>query len=162
MYYGGTWEIPSLRQSVKTFTWGVFPFPRMDDTPGTPRHGGGADNGICLSSTVPADHVGAAMRFVEYLTRPAVATLYLEPEQPLATSIKGVPVTDAPYAEVLRAEAFPNTIKFLDWIWPAEVSSAVASAIAGVVGGELTPEAASAAVQKTYDDLVARGAWPPK
>ena len=40
MYYGGTWEIPSLQASVKNFNWGVFAFPKMDGTPGAPGHGG--------------------------------------------------------------------------------------------------------------------------
>ena len=162
MYYGGTWEIPSLQQSVKTFTWGLFPFPKMAGTAGVPHHGGGADNGMCLSSSAAPDHVDAAMRFIAYLTQPDVANIYLAPEQPIATSIKGVSVIDAPYAKTLRADVFPSTIKFFDWIWPAEVSSAVASAIAGVVGGEMTPEQASASVQKAFDDLKAQGSWPPK
>jgi raffinose/stachyose/melibiose transport system substrate-binding protein len=161
MYYGGTWEIPSLQQTVKDFKWGVFAFPKMAGTPGSPKHGGGADNGICVSSSIAPEHLDAAIAFIEYLTRPEVATLYLAPEQPIAASIKGVPSIEDAYAQELRATAFPATIKFLDWIWPAEVSSATASAIAGVVGGELTPEDAAASVQKVFADLKDRGAWPP-
>jgi raffinose/stachyose/melibiose transport system substrate-binding protein len=162
MYYGGTWEIPSLQATVKDFEWGVFPFPKMDGTPGEPRHGGGADNGICVSSSIAPEHLEAAIAFIEYLTRPEVATLYLEPEQPIAASIKGVPSVEDPYAVTLRETAFPATIKFLDWIWPAEVSSATASAIAGVVGGELTPEEAAESVQEVFADLKDRGVWPPQ
>jgi raffinose/stachyose/melibiose transport system substrate-binding protein len=162
MYYGGTWEIPSLQQTVKDFHWGVFAFPKMAGTAGTPRHGGGPDNGICVSSTIPPEKLDAAISFIEYLTRPEVATLYLAPEAPIAASIKGVPVSEEEYARQLRADAFPNTIKFLDWIWPSEIAGATASAIAGVVGGQTTPEAASASLQSTYDDLVSQGQWPPK
>ena len=36
MYYGGTWEVPSLQEGVKDFTWGVFAFPKMAGTPGEP------------------------------------------------------------------------------------------------------------------------------
>lgn len=162
MYYGGTWEIPSLQQTVKDFTWGVFAFPKMAGTPGSPKHGGGADNGICVASSIAPERLDAAVAFIEYLTRPEVATLYLAPEQPIAASIKGVPSIEDAYAKELRASAFPATIKFLDWIWPAEVSSATASAIAGVVGGELTPEDAAASVQKVFADLKDRGAWPPE
>jgi raffinose/stachyose/melibiose transport system substrate-binding protein len=162
MYYGGTWEIPSLQASVKNFKWGVFAFPKMDGTPGAPDHGGGADNGICVSSSIPPAKLDAAIKFIEYLTRPEVATLYLAPEQPLAASIKGVPQVNDPYAVELRKEAFPSTIKFLDWIWPSEVATATASAIAGIVGGTMTPEAAAASVQATFDDLKAQGNWPRK
>ncbi len=75
---------------------------------------------------------------------------------------KGVPVAEDTYAKDLRASAFPNTIKFLDWVWPSEVANATASAIAGVVGGQLTPQAAADSVQQAYDSLVADGNWPPK
>jgi raffinose/stachyose/melibiose transport system substrate-binding protein len=162
MYYGGTWEIPSLQQSVKNFKWGVFAFPKMAGTLGAPHHGGGADNGICVSSSIAPTKLDAAIEFIEYLTRPEVATLYLAPEQPIAASIKGVPEVEDAYAVQLRKDAFPNTIKFLDWIWPSEVATATASAIAGVVGGTITPEQAAASVQTVFDDLKAQGRWPPK
>lgn len=162
MYYGGTWEIPSLQEGVKNFQWGVFAFPKMAGTPGEPKHGGGADNGICLSSSIPEEKVAPALAFIDYLTKPEVATLYLAPEQPMAASIKGVPVIEDKYAQDLRASAFPNTIKFLDWIWPSEVATATSSAIAGIVGGQLSPEEAAASVQQAFDTLVADGNWPPK
>lgn len=162
MYYGGTWEIPSLQQTVKNFKWGVFAFPKMPGTPGDPKHGGGADNGICVSSSIAPRKLDAAIKFIEYLTRPEVATLYLAPEQPIAASIKGVPQVEDVYAVQLRKDAFPNTIKFLDWIWPSEVATATASAIGGVVGGTITPEQAAASVQAVFDDLKAQGNWPPK
>ena len=162
MYYGGTWEIPSLQENVTDFEWGVFAFPKMAGTAGDPKHGGGADNGICLSSSIAPEKVDAATRFIEYLTRPDVATLYLAPEQPIAASIAGVPQVEDQYAQDLRADAFPNTVKFLDWIWPSELAVATSSAIAGVVGGSTTPEEAAASVQATFDDLVAQGEWPPQ
>jgi raffinose/stachyose/melibiose transport system substrate-binding protein len=162
MYYGGTWEIPSLQETVKTFKWGVFAFPKMAGTPGEPRHGGGADNGICVSSSIAPAKLDAAIKFIEYLTRPEVATLYLAPEQPIAASIKGVPEVKDAYAVELRKSAFPSTIKFLDWIWPSEVAQATASAISGIVGGTTTPEQAAASVQAVFDDLKAQGNWPPK
>lgn len=161
MYYGGTWEVPSLQDSVKDFEWGVFAFPKMPGAAGEPKHGGGADNGMCMSATIAPEKVDAAVAFMGYLTKPEVATLYLEPEQPLATSVKGVPVVEDAYAKDLRASAFPNTVKFLDWVWPAEVATAVSSSIAGVVGGQLTPQQAADAVQAVFDDLVAQGNWPP-
>ncbi len=162
MYYGGTWEVPALQEGVKDFTWGAFAFPKMPGTPGEPKHGGGADNGICLSSSIPEEKVKPALDFIAYLTKPEVATLYLAPEQPMAASIKGIPVIEDGYAKDLRASAFPNTIKFLDWIWPSEVATANASAIAGVVGGQMTPQEAADSVQAAFDSLVSEGNWPPK
>ena len=162
MYYGGTWEVPSLKENVKSFTWGVFPFPKMPGTKGNPKHGGGADNGMCLSASVPEEKVKPALDFIAYLTKPEVAKIYLSADQPIATSIKGVDGVDEAYAKDLRATTFPNTIKFLDWIWPSEVTTAVASAIAGVVGGTATPEDAAKSVQAAFKTLVDDGNWPPK
>jgi raffinose/stachyose/melibiose transport system substrate-binding protein len=162
MYYGGTWEIPYLADNVKSFHWGVFPFPQMPGTTGAPKHGGGADNGMCLSSSIPKDKIKPALEFVAYLTQPDVAKIYITPEQPIATSIKGVDGVDAPYAKQLRATTFPDTVKFLDWMWPSEVTTTVASSIAGVVGGTLSPEQAAHNVQATFQALVDQGKWPPK
>jgi raffinose/stachyose/melibiose transport system substrate-binding protein len=134
----------------------------MAGTAGAPGHGGGPDNGICVSSSIKPEKLDDAIKFIEYLTRPEVATLYLAPEQPIAASIKGVPQVEDAYAVELRKSTFPSTIKFLDWIWPSEVASATASAIAGVVGGTLTPEQAAASVQTAFDQLKASGQWPPK
>ncbi len=115
-----------------------------------------------VSASIPPEKLDAAVRFIGYLTQPEVASLYLAPEQPIAASIKGVPQIEDAYAVELRKEAFPATIKFLDWIWPSEVSTATASAIAGVVGGTTTPEAAAQSIQAVFDDLKAQGQWPPK
>ena len=161
MYYGGTWEISSLQQQVTDFEWGAFAFPSMPGTVGTPKHGGGADNGICVSATIAPERLDAAIAFISYLTRPEVAAIYLEPESPLATSIVGVAGIDAQYALELRESAYPNTVKFLDWMWPSEVTTAVASAIAGVVGDQITPQQAADTVQAAFDRIVEDGAWPP-
>jgi raffinose/stachyose/melibiose transport system substrate-binding protein len=157
IYYGGTWELPWLAENVKDFTYGVFPFPKLPDAPGEPRHGGGPDNGICVYSGIDEAHLPAAIKFIEYLTRPDVASMYLATEAPIAVSIEGVPVADTDVAKSLRETTYPNTIRFLDWIWPTEINDAYQAAIQGVVGGTLTPEEGAAQVQQAYDDLVADG-----
>jgi raffinose/stachyose/melibiose transport system substrate-binding protein len=157
IYYGGTWELPWLAENVQDFTYGVFPFPKLEDAPGEPRHGGGPDNGICVYSGIDEAHLPAALKFIEYLTRPEVASEYLATEAPIAASIKGVPVAEDEIATSLRETTYPATIRFLDWIWPTEINDAYQAAIQGVVGGTLTPEEAAAQVQQAYDDLVADG-----
>jgi raffinose/stachyose/melibiose transport system substrate-binding protein len=102
-------------------------------------------------------HLPAAVKFIEYLTRPEVASEYLATEAPIAASIKGVPVAEDEIATSLRETTYPATIRFLDWIWPTEINDAYQAAIQGVVGGTLTPEEAAAQVQQAYDDLVADG-----
>ncbi len=157
IYYGGTWELPWLEENVKDFTYGVFPFPKLDDAPGEPGHGGGPDNGICIYSGIDEAHVPAAVKFIEYLTRPEVASEYLATEAPIAVSIAGVPVAETEVAKALRETTYPATIRFLDWIWPTEINDAYQAAIQGVVGGTLTAEEGAAQVQQAYDDLVADG-----
>jgi raffinose/stachyose/melibiose transport system substrate-binding protein len=117
---------------------------------------------MCLSASIPEEKVKPALDFIAYLTKPEVAKIYLAADQPIATSIKGVDGVDEAYAKDLRATTFPNTIKFLDWIWPSEVTTAVASGIAGVVGGTATPEDAAKGVQAAFKTLVNDGNWPPK
>lgn len=161
MYFGGTWEIPALLRTVTDFEWSVFPFPQMPDVPGTSRSGGGADRALCIPSDVSGERREAAVRFMEYVSRPEIASLYLVPEVPLYTSVIGVPGADLPGGEVFREEIFPRNTKFLDWVWPTAVTRAVASAVAGVVAGQLTPEDAAASVQGAYDLLVSSGEWTP-
>jgi raffinose/stachyose/melibiose transport system substrate-binding protein len=157
IYYGGTWELPWLAENVQDFTYNVFPFPKLDDAPGEPQHGGGPDNGICVYSGIDETHLPAAIKFIEYLTRPEVASEYLATEAPIAASIKGVPVAEDEIAKSLRETTYPATVRFLDWIWPTEINDAYQAAIQGIVGGTLTPEEAAAQVQQAYDDLVADG-----
>ena len=157
IYYGGTWELPWLAENVQDFTYGVFPFPKLEETPGEPRHGGGPDNGICIYSGIDEAHLPAAVKFIEYLTRPDVASEYLATEAPIAASIKGVPVAEDEIARSLRETTYPATIRFLDWIWPTEINDAYQAAIQGVVGGTLSAEEGAAQVQQAYDDLVADG-----
>lgn len=153
MYYGGTWELAPIENGEPGFEWGVFPFPQMPGTEYGPTHGGGADNGICISNDISEEKLPHAVDFIEFLTRPEIAAMYLEPEEPVAASITEVPGIDTPVAEQLRETTFPDTAKFLDWMWPSEVTNSVANALQGVVGGELTPEEAAADVQRVYDNL---------
>jgi raffinose/stachyose/melibiose transport system substrate-binding protein len=157
IYYGGTWELPWLDENVSDFTYGVFPFPALPDAQGEPRHGGGPDNGICIYSGIADENLPAAVKFIEYLTRPDVASQYLATQAPIAVSIEGVPVAETEIAQSLRETTYPNTIRFLDWIWPTEINDAYQAAIQGVVGGTLTAEEGAAQVQQAYDDIVADG-----
>lgn len=157
MYYNGTWELAFLNDSVSDFELGVFEFPQLSNVKGTPGHGGGAGTGICLSNTIKEEKVPYALRFIEYVTRPEVAEKYLSPLNPFATTVAGVPTVENPINTALQQNHVPNTIKFLDWIWPIEVNDAYQSAIQGVVGGTVTGEEAAQQVQRAFDNLVENG-----
>lgn len=161
-YFGGTWEIPPLLRTVSDFEWSIFPFPQMPDVPGKVRNGGGADRALCIPTGVSGERREAAARFLEYVSRPDIASKFLEPESPIAASVKDVPGSELPVAAKLREEVYPNNIKFLDWIWPTAITRGVASAVAGIVAGQITPEEAAQSVQDIYDEMVANGDWPPQ
>ncbi len=157
IYYGGTWELPWLESSVTDFEWGVFEFPQLSEVPGTRGHGGGPDSGFCIYSGIDDETLPHAVAFLEYLSRAEVADTHLGISAPLASSIKGVSTVESDIADDLRANHFPNTVRFLDWIWPTEINDAFQGAIQGIVGGTVTAEEGMAQVQAVYDDLVADG-----
>jgi len=157
VYYGGTWELPWIEANVVDFEWGVFEFPQLADVPGTRGHGGGPDSGYCIYSGVSEEALPHAVAFLEYLSRPDIADKHLGIMEPLATSIKGVTVVESAIADDLRSNHFPNTARFLDWIWPTEINDAFQSAIQGIVGGTITAEEGMASIQNVFDDLVFDG-----
>ncbi|MGC4105833.1 MAG: extracellular solute-binding protein [Thermomicrobiales bacterium] len=156
MMYGGTWEIANLRAVVTDFEIGIFEFPLVTDDPNViSQHGGGTSPAIALPSFVSEGNLDLAAQFLEYTSRPAVANKLIAPAAPIGASVKGVESIDDPLAEPLRKTFFPNTIRFLDWIWPIEVNDAVVDGISGVVAGSTTPEDAAAGVQSAFETLVA-------
>ena len=157
IYYGGTWELPWLEDNVTDFEYGVFEFPQLPDVPGTRGHGGGPDDGFCIYSGISDDMLPHAVAFLEYVSRPDIAEKHLGIAQPLAASINGVTAIESELADDLRANHFPNTVRFLDWIWPTEINDAFQGAIQGIVGGTISAEEGMAQVQKVYDDLVFDG-----
>lgn len=157
MYYNGTWELAFLNDAVEDFELGVFEFPQLANVPGTPGHGGGAGTGICISNTIKEEKLPYALKFIEYVTRPEIGEKYLTPLNPFATSIEGVPTVESPINNALQQNHVPNTVKFLDWIWPIEVNDAYQSAIQGVIGGTITGEEAAQQVQRAFDSLVSNG-----
>ena len=157
IYYGGTWELPWIEANVIDFEWGVFEFPQLPDVPGTRGHGGGPDEGFCIYSRISDEMLPHAVAFLEYISRPDIANKHLGISSPLATSIKGVSVIESDIADDLRSNHFPNTVRFLDWIWPTEINDAFQGAIQGIVGGTITAEEGMTRVQSVFDDLVADG-----
>ncbi|MBD2846846.1 extracellular solute-binding protein [Paenibacillus sp. IB182496] len=156
MYYGGTWELSWLQDNVTDFEYGAFEFPKLPDTIGDPKHGGGPDYGICVSSNIKDDNQEYAIKLMEYLTRPEVADQYLGIYKPIFASIEGVTLSDEPIAQDLQGH-YDNTVRFLDWIWPVEVKDAIASSLQGIAGGMVSAEEAAATIQAAYDQLVADG-----
>ncbi len=155
MFYGGTWELASLRSAEPEFEIGIFEFPMVVDTEGVvAQHGGGPDNAWSMTSFIDPDMVPVAAQFLEFITRDAYATKIISTYSPMIPSVKSVPVSSDPLAEEFNTEFMPNTITYLDWLWPSEVNDAVMQAIPAVMVGQITAEEGVQTVQDAYDTVV--------
>lgn len=156
MYYGGTWELPWLRDNAKGFKVGVFKFPRLyvDSTVQPP---GGPDHSLAISSGIDRSKLALAVEFIEFATRKDNAELWIGPMEPVASAIKDVPGATGGIAEQMRKEFMKDTITYLDWIWPQEINEAMQAAIQAVVTNQKTPREAMQDVQDTFNQLVKRG-----
>jgi raffinose/stachyose/melibiose transport system substrate-binding protein len=155
MFYGGTWEMPNIRDSVTDFEVGVFEFPLVVDTAGVvPQHGGGPDGCLAIPSFAPKENLDLQAQFLEFVSREEFANKILQPALPLLPVLTNVPAVDDALAPELNGEFIPHTIRFLDWIWPVEVNDAVMQGIPAVIVGEITAEEAAANVQEAFDTLV--------
>ncbi len=151
-YFGGSWDVPGLTTNA-TFNWGVFKFPKYESQPGPPVAYGGAETGLCVSSS--SKNPELAKQFIAYLSEDAQAKLMLDPISPIATSNKGVPGVDTEIAKDLST--YLPTAKFLDWVWPRELSSTIQTEIQSMMGGAITPEQAAANMQAKLDEMVGAG-----
>ncbi len=159
MLFHGSFISPTIAAAVTDFEWGVTPFPVAAGAGFGPRYGSGPDRGMCLAATIDESRLPAAQAFVEYLLREDVANLYLEAYSPIKSSVLGVTEIDTPWAQDLRADNYPKAFKYLDWIWPSEVTAAINAAMQGIATGELDPQGAAARVQEAFDKAVADGSW---
>lgn len=151
-YFGGSWDVPGVTENAP-FEWGVFKFPKYEAQPGEPVAFGGAETGLCVSSS--SKNKELAQEFIAYLAEDAQAKLMLERVNPIATSHKGVLGVDTPIAKDLLT--YLPTAKFLDWVWPRELSETIQRETQAMMGGATTPEQAAQNMQTKLDDMVAAG-----
>lgn len=151
-YFGGSWDVPGVAANA-SFEWGVFKFPQYEGQPGHPVAFGGAESGLCVSSSSPNPELATA--YVSFAAQPAQVELLLEPLAPLATSHKDVAGADDPIAEDLRT--YLPADKFLDWVWPRELTETIQREVQSMMGGTITPEQAAENMQAKLDQMVASG-----
>jgi raffinose/stachyose/melibiose transport system substrate-binding protein len=154
MFYGGTWEFAPAQSAVGgRFRIGAFPFPHLGQ-PGRPQHGGGASDAIVIPSFAPRENIPTTMRFIEFILRPENANEIISTYSPIVSVIRGVQPVQSSISDVLNTRIAPNTIAFLDWIWPMEINNAFVQAIPAVVAGRMTPEAAAASVDTALRTII--------
>lgn len=151
-YFGGSWDVPGITANAG-FEWGVFKFPQYEDEPGHPVAFGGAESGLCVSSASKNPELAAS--YIAFAAEDAQAAGLLAPLKPLATSHKGVPGFDDPISKDLQT--YLPASKFLDWIWPRELTETIQREIQSMMGGTITPEQAAANMQSKLDAMVSAG-----
>lgn len=158
MFYGGTWEINGFYQSGMTADrMGIIKFPVL--VAGSyPESTGGPGNAWVVYSKIDPARADLAHKLIEYATTDPVNEYYLQ-EMKSTNSVNRkvrMPYTDDLLKNV-ATEFTPHTTTFLDWIWPPEITKAFQQQLQAVIGGQTTPEKATQALQKAYDDLVKGG-----
>ncbi len=151
-YFGGSWDVPGLTQNAQ-FEWGVFKFPKYQSQPGTPVAFGGAETGLCVSSASKQPDLAKA--FISHVAEDSVAKMQLDAISPIATSHKNVAGVDTPVAKDLST-SLPAS-KFLDWVWPRELTETIQREVQSMMGGAETPEQAAQNMQAKLDEMVAGG-----
>jgi raffinose/stachyose/melibiose transport system substrate-binding protein len=153
MFYGGTWEYaPTLEIVDGAFEIGVFLWPSLGEGMSALACGA-ADDGVAIASNCNKDSWEYIERFLDHMTNEESVNLTINPIKPIIPVFKSLEPADLPAAEEL-ASFVPNTVMFLDWLWPYEINNVLGNQIAGVASGHITPENAAKAMQDIYEKLV--------
>lgn len=160
MYFHGDWEWPWIRDNITDFEAMVFAFPKVVDDPDViAQSAGGMGNGVGLSSQLrdKPESLNAAAQYLEFLSRPENAQVIVDAVEPMGYAVKGVELESTPVADYFNEIIGPNTIRFLDWLWPAELSQKIQANIQLMLAGGMSPEDAMDDVQSTFKRLVDQG-----
>jgi raffinose/stachyose/melibiose transport system substrate-binding protein len=151
-YFGATWDLPDVVANA-SFKWGVFPFPKYPSEPGQPQAFGGVESGLCVAATTRQPVLAKA--YIEFATRDQNARPLLAPLNALATSQRDIPGADDAISRELRAQLPAG--RFLDWIFPIELTEAMQREIQAMMGLSQTPEQTAAHIQQKFANLVKAG-----
>lgn len=153
MFYGGTWEYaPTLDIVDGAFEIGVFLWPSLGEGMSA-QACGAADDGVAIASNTNIENWEYVERFLDHMTNEESTALTINPIKPIIPVFKSVEPADLPEAGKLISFV-PDTVMFLDWLWPYEINNVLGNQIAGVASGHITPENAAKAMQDIYEKLV--------
>lgn len=153
MMMDGTWDLPTLRQAKPSFTLGTFVFPLVVSTRGVVNQANGSPSeGLSIPSSIPKADIAMADQFLEFVTTPKEANAIQSTLDPIVPTIKGVTPANDPLSAELRAD-LTRTNGWLDWIWPADVVTAVENAIEGVLFSKTSLKDAAQSVQTELNTL---------
>jgi raffinose/stachyose/melibiose transport system substrate-binding protein len=57
----------------------------------------------------------------------------------------------------LTLRSYLPAVKFLDWMWPLELTDTIQRQVQDMMGGTITPEQAASRMQAKYDGMFASG-----
>lgn len=159
MFYGGSWDVLPAAQGAK-FPVGLEGFPTY--VPGaTLQAAGGPGIAAAIYQGIPSGDLAIAKKWIAYMTSPAVDRYLVTAEKATLPEDVGVKAPAAAsggssgsqYQAInatLLKTFVPKTFTFLDWTWPATVTTAIQHDIQAVVGGQMSPSAAMQNVQSTF------------
>jgi raffinose/stachyose/melibiose transport system substrate-binding protein len=151
-YFGATWDLPGIAANAP-FNWSVFPFPKYLSEPGRSQSFGGAESGLCVAANTRQPDLAKA--YIEFATRDDNAKELLAPLKAFATSHRNVSGVDDAISRTLRAQL--PAAKFLDWIFPPELTELMQREIQAMMGLSQSPEQTAANIQEKYASLVKAG-----
>lgn len=163
MFYGGSWVsdgfIKAAKDSGGKLELAVAKFPLVTEQAGIKAEStGGSGAAMAISATIDPQKENLAQKFLDYWTSDKLQQQMLDDTNGVfAVNVNVKSKSTDPVIEDLTTNYLPDTVTFLDWYWPPEITKAFQQNIQAVVGGQKEPEAAMQEIQKTFDDLVAKG-----
>jgi raffinose/stachyose/melibiose transport system substrate-binding protein len=157
MIFCGTWDYATLLSMDLDFDYAACEFPVMIDGANPCHAFATGDGAIAIPTWADQDNLENTMRFVEFLTRSENAKKIICAQaggSPLFEIVNGALGETDEVTEFLNNVSVPNSVEYLDWIWPTEVNDAMCNVVPAVISGSMTEKEAAAYVQETLDKLV--------
>lgn len=163
-FYGGTWEIDSLRTAgLKNLE--LAKYLSVKDGTISQQTGAACDGVYAVYSKIAPEREELVKSAIEFITRDENLKIYRESatqavrECFVFTPSKNVPLPEEAdvLAKTVQNDLYPVTVTFLDWIYPPEVTTALQDALQELMGQQITPEEAAGKVQAAFDEAAANG-----
>jgi raffinose/stachyose/melibiose transport system substrate-binding protein len=156
MMFDGTWALSSIRAAKPAFTVGIARFPIVTgSTKVKSQPNGAAEGGWAIPTISNVKNRAKAAQFIEFATRKINASKILTGQGIVVPSVLNATVgSSEPLAKVLATSFAPDTIQWLDWLWPNDINDAIIQATESVLYKNMDPAVAAAGIQKVYDSLV--------
>lgn len=160
-FFTGDWGLNTFRESGFGYDkLGIVHFPIVVPNVKPESTGSAGGDPLALVNNIPADRQDLALQLMNYLSD--------LPRINIVSESRGVGIypnksykppanADPLVVNTIAKDLIPQTVVFLDWIWPPAVVTAFQDQIQAVTGGQTTAAAAMVEIQKVFDALVRDG-----